>query len=250
VKEPIKYRNKVPFFYDKTPSEMRCDPYERYDPMVVRQTLIHLSSNLLGGYPYQRILDYFRKHLPKRNLDTVLEIGCGVGKMIGEIAIACPEVNCYGIDFSYQMARRSREVWIDGMSLSMDYGRFGFGSDHLIDTHTLDNLDFGLAKCEALPFEDATQDIVLSSFLLDRLDDPVKGLREMMRVVRPHGKIIIVSPLNYQSIHHWTDLYPAVKLKDKLVALGLKILDWQDQMQVSEPMDANGNTINWKCVAT
>ena len=130
------------------------------------------------------------------------------------------------------------------MEMCLSDGRFGFGYDHPIEARFLDAaLSIGLAKCEGLPFDDESQDVVFSSFVLDRLADPVRGMMEMMRVVRPQGQIIIVSPINYQSTNHWRDLFPAVKLNAKLISLGLEIRDWQANLLVSEPMDANGNCI-------
>jgi ubiquinone/menaquinone biosynthesis C-methylase UbiE len=47
--------------------------------------------------------------------------------------------------------------------------------------------DVRLARAEELPFEDDTFDVVLSQLVVNFLDDPSTGLREMLRVVRPDG---------------------------------------------------------------
>jgi ubiquinone/menaquinone biosynthesis C-methylase UbiE len=49
------------------------------------------------------------------------------------------------------------------------------------------NASFELADIYALPFEDASFDAVFSSAVLGNLREPVRGLRELLRVLRPGG---------------------------------------------------------------
>ncbi len=228
---------------------MKKDLYERYDPMVVRQTLLHLSDELHDGYPFREVFDYIVCHLPEHEIHDILEVGCGVGRMIGEMHLLYPRAKCIGIDWSYQMLKRASEVWVDGVDLLMDYSRYGFDSSFRIATRSLTDLHFGLAKCEKLPTDTESHDVVYSTFLLDRLEDPVKALQEMKRVTRLDGRIIIVSPLNYTLKAHWEELYPASKLKANIISLGLEIIDWQDELLVNAPLDRRGNLVQWKCVA-
>lgn len=248
MKKPLSYRQEIPFFYDKTEKEFQKDPYERYDPMVIRQSALHLADDLWSKYPMQAVLDFAEKNWPDSTIKNVLEIGCGVGRVIANIAENYPDSNCWGIDYSYQMLKRAREVWLMGDTLNLDLSRYGFSSIYNLNKQTQSNLQFGLAKASALPFEDQSQDIMISSFLLDRLDAPLNALIEMRRVLRPGGTIIAITPLNFSQAKHWEQLFPPIKIYQKLNQLGFEILDWQEDIKIYEPLDVRGNAVAWNCL--
>ena len=248
MKDPIRYRQEIPFFYDKSPNEFRLDPYERYDPMVLRQSLIHLSNSLWDNYAWEGIQDYIQDNWPRLISNDILEIGCGVGRLIGDLAQKYPDANCWGIDYSYQMLKRAKETWVDSKIYNLDGSKYGFESSIPIGGKSIKNLSFGLAKCESLPFDDHSQDIIFSSFLLDRLEDPLQGLKEMKRVLRLDGIVIIVTPLNFQISNNWQKFFPLKKLEKEIQDVGFNILDFQKDMIVYEPLDAMENSIHWRCV--
>jgi demethylmenaquinone methyltransferase/2-methoxy-6-polyprenyl-1,4-benzoquinol methylase len=53
-------------------------------------------------------------------------------------------------------------------------------------------VDFQVADALALPFPDASFDVASISFGIRNVDDPVKCLREMARVVRPGGRVVVL----------------------------------------------------------
>ncbi len=57
--------------------------------------------------------------------------------------------------------------------------------------HGLD-IKFETADVTALPYADATFDVVSISFGIRNVDDPVKALREMARVCKPGGKVMVL----------------------------------------------------------
>lgn len=246
MKKPIKQRRGIPFFYDKSESEFSRDTYERYDPMVIRQSALHFGDELWGGYPMQAVLDFSNENWPTHPVNNIVELGCGVGRWIGEIAEANPHFQCWGIDYSYQLLRRAEEVWVKEGPISVDLSRYGLSHDHIIQGRSCKNVDFGLAKAEYLPFDDESMDVVMSSFLFDRLDDPLKGLREMIRILKPSGRILMITPLNFTCSNHWHQFYPPIKIHSTLKELGLNILDWTEDLATTEPLDIRGNKVVWK----
>ncbi len=56
----------------------------------------------------------------------------------------------------------------------------------------LQNVRLGAA--EELPFEDGTFDLVTAFDVIEHMDDDVAGLREMHRVLRPDGRILLFVP--------------------------------------------------------
>jgi len=64
-----------------------------------------------------------------------------------------------------------------------------------------------LGDTSRLPFVSAVFDVVVSSFVLGYLDDRVAGIREMARVVRPGGRVIL-SDLHPAALQHgWTSSF-------------------------------------------
>ena len=90
---------------------------------------------------------------------SALDVACGSGKLTAELArIAGPGGRVVGLDFSPQMLEVARR------------------EHHGIEFVEGDALN--------LPFDDATFDASTIAFGLRNLADPVRGLREMLRVVR------------------------------------------------------------------
>lgn len=185
-------RKGIPFFYDKTELEFRQDVYERYYEMVVRQSALHLTDQFWGRYPFQPIFDFAEKHYPNDKDINILEIGCGVGRWISSLAKSFPKSNCWGIDFSYQMLKRANEFWVEGNDISIDLSDKGF-HQQIQKGKQINNLKFGLAKAEKLPFDENSQQLIVNNFLLDRLENPLEALEEMYRVLKDSGKLIVVS---------------------------------------------------------
>jgi ubiquinone/menaquinone biosynthesis C-methylase UbiE len=105
--------------------------------------------------------------------ESVLEVGCGTGELTRRArARAGTAAVVVGIDPSAEMigvARAKSE-------------RAGLG------------IDYRLAAIEALPFADASFDVVLSSLMMHHLPPDLKlsGLAEVRRVLKPGGRLLIV----------------------------------------------------------
>ncbi|WP_420458419.1 class I SAM-dependent methyltransferase [Neolewinella sp.] len=245
---PPTERRGIPLYYDKTEDETRRDVYERYDELVTRQTLLHLCDSLHGGYPLQPLLDYISRWLPNRPCISIADIGCSVGRLIGEFATLHPDWDCYGIDFSYQMLRQARDYWVLGKTLAPNLLRFGYPLTEL-NGRLLPNLHFALADACRLPFPNGSLDLLWSTFLIDRLNDIPAATGEWQRVVRPGGRLVMVSPLNFLRVEQWKNHHPPIKLIDHLLHTGWKLIDLTDPLLLFEPMDARGNQVRWHTFA-
>jgi ubiquinone/menaquinone biosynthesis C-methylase UbiE len=248
MQSPLRYRKDIPFFYDKSEKEFRADNYEHFDEMVTRQTALHLADQLWKAYPLQPVLDLITKRLQIPKKAKVVELGCSVGRIIGDLAKANPTATFWGIDYSYQMLKRAKEFWIDGKTIHLDFSFKGM-KPVLLPGKQLTNLNFGLAKGEDLPFSDNSQDAVISSFLLDRLTDPIQGLKEMHRVLKKGGQMVLVSPLNFTKVEDWEALYPPQKISQHLDYIGFGVEYFDENLMIIEPMDVHGNVVLWKCMA-
>src|SRR5260370_41254151 len=86
---------------------------------------------------------------------------------------------------------------------------------------------FAYGTAEAIPFADATFDLVTAFDVLEHLDDDVRALREMARVARPGGLIAVTVPA-YQwmwgrqdEVSHHRRRYTGRSLKQGITAAAL-----------------------------
>jgi ubiquinone/menaquinone biosynthesis C-methylase UbiE len=245
---PCKTRRNIPFFYPKTEVEFQQDKYENYEQTVTRQTRLHLSQQTWENYSYQPILDWIMTEINSEKPTSILDIGCSVGRLIGELAMRFPSAECWGIDFSYQLLRQAYDYWIAAKTIDLLDGHRGFKPEKITGRHVA-NLQFGLAKGERLPFDNQSLDLVVSSFTFDRFDEPKMALKELFRILKKDGKVLIITPLNFNSKANWDDFFPIEKLKAVVENIGFKINHFDENLVIQEALDQRGNIIHWKCMA-
>lgn len=100
----------------------------------------------------------------------LLDVACGTGRTLHQLVQAHPELRCYGVDLSpaYAQVARKRLADVAGVAIAVE-------------------------NAEALPFADATFDVVTSVYLFHELPRNARRqvAREMFRVVRPGGLVVI-----------------------------------------------------------
>ncbi len=106
-----------------------------------------------------------------RKGENILDIGCGGGvdTMIAAMMTG-PTGRAAGIDMSSEMVERARR----------NLGLTGLG-----------NVSFQESSAEDLPFPDKDVDIVISSGAFNLIPDKVKALREVFRVMKPGGRLMM-----------------------------------------------------------
>jgi len=103
--------------------------------------------------------------------EEVLDVGCGTGIVTLE-AVSRGAAHVVGVDFSNYMLERAREK-------AAQQGLWP------------EKVAFRQVDAESLPFADATFDTVLAGLVLSFLPDKPKPVAEMVRVVRPGGRVIV-----------------------------------------------------------
>ena len=97
---------------------------------------------------------------------SLLDCGCGPGPLTLGFAELVAPGRVVGIDIEPTMIDQANELKSDGGP---------------------DNLEFQVGDIYDLSFEDGEFDVVFSSAVIEHLSDPVRALREVLRVTKPGG---------------------------------------------------------------
>lgn len=114
----------------------------------------------------QRLFGRYRRRLFSRAQGAVLDVACGTGSNLRHLPEGCSVV---GVDLSGAMLAGARR----------EAG--GLGRD----------VAFAHADAQRLPFADDSFDTVVSALSTCTFPDPVAALREMARVCRPSGRLLL-----------------------------------------------------------
>jgi ubiquinone/menaquinone biosynthesis C-methylase UbiE len=104
--------------------------------------------------------------------ETVVDLGCGPGTDLGELAAAVGSAGkVIGVDFSEEMVGRAQER-----------------------TAELPAVEVRLGDLQDLQFEDGSVDRARTDRVLQHVEEPVKALEEARRVLRPGGRLVMGEP--------------------------------------------------------
>jgi ubiquinone/menaquinone biosynthesis C-methylase UbiE len=98
--------------------------------------------------------------------DRVLDVGCGTGVLLAGLAESCPGARLVGIDPVPEMLAIARRR---------------------VPAH----VELREGRAERIPAADGSFDLVVSCNMLHYVGDPSSALREMTRVLRPGGRVLI-----------------------------------------------------------
>lgn len=110
---------------------------------------------------HSAMLDLIDRVKPIEPHGSVLDIGCGTGRLLRTAASRWPGTRLFGVDPAERMISEAARL--------------------------SPNAAFHVACAEGLPFPDRSMDLVLSSLSFHHWADQSKGLREIQRVLRPGG---------------------------------------------------------------
>ncbi|MCJ7700012.1 MAG: class I SAM-dependent methyltransferase [Anaerolineales bacterium] len=131
----------------------------------------NLTKAALRGEPsyvwragQERRLKMILKAAGERIRGRVLENGCGVGMYVQKLSTRAGSVIGLEYDFERSLEARQRSTQITN------------------------------AAGEGLPFEEGSFDLVLSHEVIEHVQDDRAALAEMVRVLKPGGRVVIFSP--------------------------------------------------------
>lgn len=142
-----------------------------------------------GGYDKGRLSSWFQytQHLAIDNLDFernswILDVGCGTGYATVTLAARLPNGKACGIDISAAMIEQARAK---------------------VPAYLEPRLEFQQANSAELPYPDRTFTHVICTNSFHHYPDPLKVLREMRRVLKPGGQLVIFENAPDLSWYTW-----------------------------------------------
>jgi ubiquinone/menaquinone biosynthesis C-methylase UbiE len=161
--------------------------------------------------------------LALRGDEKVLDVGCGSGLLLNGAAMRLTTGKATGID-----------IWAPHSG----GGNFDLLMRNARSEGVVDKIEFKQADARKMPFDDATFDVVLSSGALHHIsnnfDDHERAVHEMIRVLKPGGKIIIwdithmveATALKIKSLGIECEVKPTIRSMafDMSILVGKKIL--------------------------
>lgn len=117
----------------------------------------------------RRFLDWRQRLWSLVKENSILEVGVGTGK---NMPLYPAGVSITGIDLTPGMLERAHRRILD------------LGLDNRVALH--------LGDAQALDFPDASFDTAVATFVFCSVPDPVLGLREMKRVIKPGGHVVLL----------------------------------------------------------
>lgn len=138
----------------------------------------------------------------------ILDVGCGKGELLAEIAARYAPRDLYGADFSTARVRdASRRVGLKVTLVEADIQK-------------------------GLPFCEAVFDRIFCTDTLEHLKDPARGLREIGRVLKTDGRVILTAPnaTGFAPFHRLGPLIPGRWLRGRL-------LPYEHPSNTDQPID-------------
>jgi ubiquinone/menaquinone biosynthesis C-methylase UbiE len=124
---------------------------------------------------HSRLTRWGLSHISINKADTILDIGCGGGRTVNNLAKIAAEGKVYGIDYSEASVAVSTSI-----------------NKKLIDAGRVRILH---ASVDSLPFPDDTFNLVTAVESFHFWPDLINNLKEVRRVLKPGGSVIIVNAM-------------------------------------------------------
>jgi SAM-dependent methyltransferase len=237
----------IPVFAPRPERERLADRYDRDSGAVDLYTGIAYGHRVFHEGASEGLYRTMSSWILAAQAETVLDVGCGVGRVLYDCAPALRAVRFCGVDLAYQNCRRSWAILRGGQPVPLDtWAHRGRPGAVLSETRRLSNVWIAQANALALPFAPMSFTAVSAALLLCQVPDPRLALGEMVRVLSPGGRLFLATPMGFRAEDQWRE---PLDLQAALAGFGLEIDEWFDGLLYREVLDARGNAHEWRVSA-
>ena len=122
--------------------------------------------------PFKLLRKKVISQLKKLNLaGNLIDLGCGSGNLIIQIANSFPNLELIGVDVSNEIISIAEKQ----------------AKEHSVESR----ITFKIGNVTNLPFPDNSIDFIVSTFSLHHWSEPIKGFKEIFRVLKKNGTCLI-----------------------------------------------------------
>lgn len=137
-----------------------------YDAFIFSWWMEHLQDEVL-------------EELPNDFNGKILDVGCATGSLLARLRKRT-RGKLYGADISPEMIKKAK-----------------------LKLQGLPNIKLSLADAESLPYKSNSFDYVVSTLIIHHLPKPLQAIREMCRVLRKNGRLIVIDSNFFLSVTNY-----------------------------------------------
>ncbi|HKQ51658.1 MAG TPA: class I SAM-dependent methyltransferase [Pyrinomonadaceae bacterium] len=134
---------------------------------------------------------------------SVADLGCGSGVILSEILLLKPEWTGHGLDISPRAVAYARRL----------AAHKGVGG----------RATFREGCVTRLPYADESLNLVVASEVVEHMPEPERVAREIARVLKPGGQLVLTMPVESRTPAHAHTLQGAGELRELLRGAGLSV---------------------------
>lgn len=134
-------------------------------------TFYDMATDIVNKKCNQQVSNLVAKYIEAK--DKVLECACGTGLLTEQIYPLCQSI--IATDFSSSMLQQTKKKCTKATNLSLE-----------------------MVDIMVLPYPDDTFDKVVAGNVLHLLPDPMKAVKELCRVCKPGGEVILPTYLTHE----------------------------------------------------
>lgn len=201
-------------------------PFELEPPPWLYRLLVRLG---LMRRLYRRLAADLVAGAPKDGL--LVDVGAGTGQLLALVGQQRPDLRLLAVDHAPAMFQ-SAPPDADPLAGPSRFWRL-------------------VGDAGALPLAEACSDLVVATFSFHTWEQPVQGLREMRRVVKPGGRIYIYEMNREARLEQLRALAQEEALPFWLVITGFRLLSWNHALRAADfaASFAQAGIRNWELQA-